>query len=61
MLRQYAAVSGTIFGVVALLQLTRALMQVPVHIGTFEVPVVASWIAALVTGGLCVWAFRSRG
>jgi hypothetical protein len=33
---------------------------VPVHIGTHEVPVAASWIAALVTGGLCVWAFRSR-
>jgi len=60
MSRQYAAVSGTIFGIIALLQVTRALMQVPVHIGTFEVPVVASWIAALVTGGLCVWAFQSR-
>ena len=60
MSRRYAAVSGTIFGIIALLQATRALMQVPVHIGTHGVPVVASWIAALVTGGLCVWAFRSR-
>ena len=60
MSRQYVVVSGTIFGIVALLQAARALAQLPVHIGTFEVPIVASWIAALVTGGLCVWAFRSR-
>ena len=60
MSRRYAAVSGAIFGIIALLQATRALMQVPVHIGTHDVPVAASWIAALVTGGLCVWAFRSR-
>ena len=59
MSRQYAAVSGTIFGSIALLQAARALMQVPVHVGTFEVPVLASWIAALAAGVLCVWAFRS--
>ena len=60
MSRQYITVSGTIFGVVALLQAGRALIQVPLHVGSFEVPVWASWIAALVTGSLCVWAFRSR-
>ena len=61
MSRQYAAVSGTIFGIIALLQVTRALMQVPVHIGTFEVPVVASWIAALGRGSIPSMVSFSRG
>jgi hypothetical protein len=41
------------------LQAVRALNQWPVHVGTFEVPVWASWVAMVVTGSLCVWAFRS--
>jgi len=57
---KYVVVSGAIFGLVALLQTVRALSQLPVHIGSFEVPVWASWIAAVLTGGLCVWALRSR-
>ena len=57
---RYVVVSGAIFGLIAVLQVCRALLRLPVHIGSFEVPVAASWVAALVTGGLCVWAFRSR-
>ena len=57
---KYIFVSGCIFGVVAVGQALRALNQVPVQIGSFEVPVWASWVAAIVTGSLCVWAFRSR-
>jgi hypothetical protein len=60
MSNKYAVVSGTVFGVVAVLQVVRALNQWPVHVGTFEIPVLASWIAALVAGGLCAWAFRSQ-
>ena len=60
MSRRYTVVSGLIFGIIAVLQLARALMQVPVHVGAFDVPVLASWIAALVAGGLCLWAFHSR-
>ncbi len=56
---KYAVVSGVLFGVVAVLQAVRALNQWPVHVGTFEVPVWASWVALVVTGSLCVWAFRS--
>ena len=59
MSRNYNVVSGLVFGVVALAQATRALMQVPVHIGSADVPVGASWVAFVVAGGLCVWAFRS--
>jgi hypothetical protein len=55
----YVVVSGTLFGVIAVLQAARALNQWPVNIGGFEVPVLASWVVAVVTGSLCVWAFRS--
>ena len=60
MSNKYVAVSGAIFGLVAVLQAVRALNQWPVHIGTFEIPVWASWLAMFVAGGFCVWALRSR-
>jgi len=56
----YRVVSGAGFGIIAVLQITRAILQVPIHIGSLEVPVYASWVAAVATGGLCIWAFRSR-
>ena len=58
-MKNYVVVSGLVFGFICLAQLTRALMQVPVHAGSVEIPVWASWIAAAVTGSLCTWAFRS--
>ena len=61
MANKYAVVSGAVFGVVAVLQAVRALNQWPVNVGSFEIPVWASWIATVVTGGLCAWAFQSRG
>ena len=56
---KYALVSGVVFGVVAVLQAVRALYQWPVQVGGVDIPVLGSWVAALVAGGLCVWAFRS--
>ena len=56
---KYVVVSGAIFGVVSAVQAVRALNQWPVHIAGFDVPMWASWFAAVVAGGLCVWAFRS--
>jgi hypothetical protein len=56
---KYVVVSGVLFGVIAVLQAVRALNQWPVSVGGFDVPVWVSWIAVFVTGGLCVWAFRS--
>jgi hypothetical protein len=56
---KYVVVSGVLFGVIAALQAVRALNQWPVSIGGFDVPVWASWIAMIVAGSLCVWAFRS--
>ena len=55
----YVVVSGVLFGVVAVLQAVRALYQWPVQIAGFDVPMWASWVAVVVAGALCVWAFRS--
>ena len=60
MSNKYAVVSGAIFGVVAVLQAIRAFVQLPVHVGSFEIPVAVSWVAAVVAGSLCVWAFTSN-
>jgi hypothetical protein len=57
---KYSVVSGFIFGIVAALQAIRAFMQLPVHVGSHDIPVAASWVAAVVAGSLCVWAFRSK-
>ena len=56
----YRLVSGIVFGVVAILQLVRAISEWPVQIGSFAVPVPFSWVAFVVAGALCVWAFRSK-
>lgn len=59
MLSKYAIVSGVVFAAVALVQIVRAVSQWSVQIGNFNVPVWASWVAAVIAGSLCVWAFRS--
>ena len=55
----YQTISGMVFGVIAIGQGIRAAMQVPVQVGTTSIPVWVSWVAVLVAGSLCVWAFRS--
>ena len=60
MSKNYVVVSGLVFGFICLAQASRALMQIPIQVGSFELPVWASWVAAAVTGSLCVWAFRSK-
>jgi len=57
---KYVVVSGVIFGFIALAQLLRAINQVPAHVGSIEIPVWGSWVAAIVAGSMCAWAFSSR-
>ena len=59
MSNKYAVVSGALFGVIAVAQAVRALNRWPVHVGGIDVPAWASWVAVVVAGSLCVWAFRS--
>lgn len=55
---RYMVVSGVIFGFIALAQLFRAVLQVSVQIGSTEIPVWASWVAAAIAGSMCAWAFN---
>jgi hypothetical protein len=56
---KYAVVSGVLFGVIAVLQAVRALNQWPVVVGGLDIPVGVSWVAMVIAGSLCLWAFRS--
>jgi len=56
---KYVVVSGVLFGVIAVVQAVRALNQWAVQIEGFDVPVWVSWVAVVVAGSLCAWAFRS--
>jgi hypothetical protein len=61
-MRRYEQVSGVFFSLLALVQLTRAILGWPVQVSTVAVPTWASIIAFLVTGSFAIWAFRaSRG
>jgi hypothetical protein len=55
---RYEHVSGVFFALVSLAQLTRAVLAVPVQVGSYTIPVFASFIAFVITGALAVWAFR---
>ena len=59
MASKYVVASGVLFGAIALVQAVRALNQWPVQVAGFDVPVWVSWVAMVVAGSLCVWAFRS--
>jgi hypothetical protein len=60
MANKYLVTSGAVFALIAVLQALRAAEQIPVTVGSFAVPVAASWVAALVAAALSLWAFRSK-
>lgn len=56
--KQYCAVSGVLFLLVALAHLVRIVYSLPVLIDEFAVPVSVSWVGFIVPAGLSLWAFR---
>ena len=54
----YLYISGCLFGVVGILHLIRAALQLPVQIGSLSFPVGLSWVGGVVTLLLCAWGFR---
>jgi hypothetical protein len=54
-------VTGTIFGVVALLHLLRIASGVQVIIGDFLLPLWVNWMGLIVTAFLCLWLWRLSG
>jgi TRAP-type C4-dicarboxylate transport system permease small subunit len=55
----YRTISGMVFGLIAIGQGIRAAMKVSVQVGATSIPIWASWVAVVVAGGFCIWAFRS--
>ncbi|PYP53395.1 MAG: hypothetical protein DMD39_05030 [Gemmatimonadetes bacterium] len=58
-MHRYELVSGIIFTIVALAQLTRTLLGWPAQVSSFNVPIWWSGLAFLIAGTMAVWAFRS--
>ena len=59
-MRRYTFVSGLFLILLTCVQLLRVILRWPVRVGSVDVPVWASVIAALVVGSLAIWAFRVR-
>jgi hypothetical protein len=55
--KSYLMLSATIFAIVALAHLLRAIEQWTIVIGLWTVPIALSWLGAIVAGILSVWAF----
>ena len=57
-IRTYLAVTGTLFGAVALFHLLRVVNGWTAVVGPWSVPMWISWLGTIVPGALCCWAFR---
>ena len=60
-MRTYIQITGAVFGVIALVHVVRLILNWPAQIADWVVPIWLSWVAILVAGALCVWAFRLVG
>ncbi len=54
----YLVVSATVFGLVAVIHLVRALSGWAFVVGSVTIPVFASWIGFILSAALSVWAVR---
>ncbi|MCI0427958.1 MAG: hypothetical protein L0Z46_08090 [Nitrospiraceae bacterium] len=55
--KTFLGVSGTIFGIIAVLHLLRIMYGWPAQIGSFVVPAWLSWLSLLIAGYLAITAF----
>ncbi len=56
-LSRYLTISATVFAVVAVAHIARAIAQWPIQIGPTTVPIELSWPAGIVAGALSLWGF----
>jgi hypothetical protein len=56
----YATASAIVFTLVALFQVYRAAVALPVQIGGTSIPVAASWGIAAFAALMAFWGWRSR-
>ena len=57
-MRRYLHITGAIFGIVAIVHILRLAFGWPAQIAGWSVPMWVSWVAIVLAGGLCLWAFR---
>jgi len=56
---RYEQISGTLFALIALAQLSRSILGLSAQVGTLSIPIWFSVVAFLVTATLAVWACRT--
>ncbi|HXM81229.1 MAG TPA: hypothetical protein VN929_04810 [Burkholderiales bacterium] len=57
-MRAYVQITGVIFGIVALTHVARLVFGWSAEVAGSAVPLWISWVAIVVAGALCIWAFR---
>jgi len=58
--KTYTTVTATLFSLIALVQFWRAARDIPVQVGSWPLPITASWIAGTVAAMLAFWGWHSR-
>jgi len=56
--KNYCAVSGVLFALVALAHLSRVTYGMSIQVDEYVVPMFVSWVGFVVPAGLAFWAFR---
>jgi uncharacterized membrane protein YecN with MAPEG domain len=51
-------VASIIFGLFAIGHLYRLIKQIPVQVGSHQIPMGLSWVALIVAAILCIWLWR---
>jgi uncharacterized membrane protein YecN with MAPEG domain len=51
-------VASVLFGVFAIGHLIRLINQIPVQVGTNQIPMGLSWVALIIAAILCIWFWR---
>jgi len=59
--KSFCGLAAAIFMLVALVEVTRAVLGWPLSIDGYDIPVWASWIAFVIASGLSFLGFRAAG
>jgi hypothetical protein len=58
-MRAYHVTSGTLFALVGVMHLYRAIQGWPMELGSYSIPVAGSYAVGALCALMAVWAFRS--
>jgi uncharacterized membrane protein YecN with MAPEG domain len=51
-------VASILFGLFAIGHLLRLINQIPVQVGSHQIPMSLSWVALIIAAILCIWLWR---